>query len=1184
MLYYIIMSKFLEHPKFDRKSEKYNVAVNPINAMFKAYQLKDLIQQYVNETGKKIKFKTLPKKQLIELYLYYNIGNKNYYTLEANPIKKIDANVLKKYGLVKYKPNSEAQEELIEFNQKQNPLKSITGNITLQTHQRKFIEQFIFSQLRGAVVFHGVGSGKTLTAVVAAYFYLQIYPNNKVIVISPSALLYNFINGMQQYGINLQDSRYEFMTYDKYIRKPIVAKNSLLIIDEAHNFRTEFNKQIILDPETQEVLDTTVSSNKRGYKIWQYGAMHAHKIILLTGTAFVNKIYDIENLLAFVDQRETLDSSTFYNIIASKDNLSEYFGNRISYVPPLKNEFFPEVRPKITPIYMTDKEQQKYKSLKNEGPPYSTSENPNSFFSAERYATNMINKLDNPKIKFIMNLIKEKPLQKFIIYTASVNAGLNLLQSKLKDIGVDFKTISGNESTIKKEEAKKYYNGYFNKNIKASNDPALKSYLNNKYRVLLITKAGAEGVDTKNSQNLVMLDHQWNEATTEQIVARAVRYKSHEGLPSNDRYVNVWTLLFVFKENEDIIKKIQNPQFNDWINVKNELTASSDEYKELMKTKKAIYAKGKKIYDKYEMKIPKNKNEFIRNINLALNEYYKFIINKLPQYKDKFKELELELNKLTSNVLMNYVFEGDFIRRIKSKDKYEETIKNFYHKYLQQRLISSIDEANDFDRITESSFNVEHTMMNNVVPIDLYLFLLAKSKLKNINEFISKFKVDIPLFEEYQEGLLPIIKANEEAYVKSHGKLTDKAQINIYSKVLEFEKDNIKKLAHNFAPDLKDIMKKAGTNESRLQQYFTGEILAKEIIKAGISKLQAKDISILEPTAGMGYLVEPLKDMDGEYDVDMIELDEKNRLKLKELVNIAPNIYSLLPQKNFLIFGSSKKYDLILMNPPFHLKKGGNGLIEDVWDYDFIYRAFTFLKIEGRMMIITSTRWSFDAKFDEFDIFNIDTKRDETNFTMNKNREMSGKSKFLEYSIRRQSEKFIGSEGKKLSARDIDIWEIEKLDDSKDNEILKKVFYLKQNDKAQALEDVEIDFNKEQKMKDPPLPVPAPFNEILKEVQSVKIEKNKKTNVKEINKKLDEIEKKIKQNASKKPEPESIEKVSSTLQQLLFKSKLDDIRKALVNLKFKGKIQTNPMLRNLQILQNFNTIDKMKSLIKELSK
>ena len=44
----------------------------------------------------------------------------------------------------------------------------------------------------------------------------------------------------------------------------------------------------------------------------------------------------------------------------------------------------------------------------------------------------------------------------------------------------------------------------------------------------------------------------------------------------------------------------------------------------------------------------------------------------------------------------------------------------------------------------------------------------------------------------------------------------------------------------------------------------------------------------------------------------------------------------------------------------------------------------------------------------------------------------------------------------------------------------------------------------------------------------------------------------------------------------------ENIIKALLNLNFKGRLQTNPMLRNLQLLQNFNTIEKMKTLIKEL--
>jgi len=79
---------------------------------------------------------------------------------------------------------------------------------------------------------------------------------------------------------------------------------------------------------------------------------------------------------------------------------------------------------------------------------------------------------------------------------------------------------------------------------------------------------------------------------------------------------------------------------------------------------------------------------------------------------------------------------------------------------------------------------------------------------------------------------------------------------------------------------------------------------------------------------------------------------------------------------------------------------------------------------------------------------------------------------------------------------------------------------------------------------------------------------------------------KIKQKKTKQKERENEEEnpdiISNELQQLLFMSGQENIIKALSNLNFKGRLQTNPMLRNLQLLQNFNTIEKMKTLIKEL--
>ena len=177
--------------------------------------------------------------------------------------------------------------------------------VSLQPHQIKFIKQFVFSNLRGTVAFHGVGSGKTLNAVVCSYYYLKMYPNNKVIIISPSSLLFNFTNGMIEYGLDIGDNRYSFFTYDKYIRNPKLAENSLLIVDEAHNFRTEIVEKDIQD-DNGNVIDSIPISNIRGYKLMKFGTHYAHKVLLLTGTAFVNSLYDIENLLSMIDNRNRL--------------------------------------------------------------------------------------------------------------------------------------------------------------------------------------------------------------------------------------------------------------------------------------------------------------------------------------------------------------------------------------------------------------------------------------------------------------------------------------------------------------------------------------------------------------------------------------------------------------------------------------------------------------------------------------------------------------------------------------------------------------------------------------------------------------------------------------------------------------------------------------------------------------
>ena len=73
-----------------------------------------------------------------------------------------------------------------------------------------------------------------------------------------------------------------------------------------------------------------------------------------------------------------------------------------------------------------------------------------------------------------------------------------------------------------------------------------------------------------------------------------------------------------------------------------------------------------------------------------------------------------------------------------------------------------------------------------------------------------------------------------------------------------------------------------------------------------------------------------------------------------------------------------------------------------------------------------------------------------------------------------------------------------------------------------------------------------------------------------------------KQEPTKKP-IDDYDDISNKLQQVIFITPLDKIRSALLKLNYKGKIQTNKVLMNMQILQNFKSIEKMKELLKQLS-
>ncbi len=71
--------------------------------------------------------------------------------------------------------------------------------ITIQKHQENFVVSFLQldDHLQGCLLFHSVGSGKTLTAVIFSHYYLTQKPDHNVVIISPPSLLFNFVEALK---------------------------------------------------------------------------------------------------------------------------------------------------------------------------------------------------------------------------------------------------------------------------------------------------------------------------------------------------------------------------------------------------------------------------------------------------------------------------------------------------------------------------------------------------------------------------------------------------------------------------------------------------------------------------------------------------------------------------------------------------------------------------------------------------------------------------------------------------------------------------------------------------------------------------------------------------------------------------------------------------------------------------
>lgn len=354
----------------------------------------------------------------------------------------------------------------------------------------------------GLLVVHGTGTGKTLTASFVAKDFLATSRTALCILVSPPGVKGQFSRELATVLSRLSFSRVYTYGFDelanlvqsdkgKSLIQVVTRHPTLLIIDEAHYLNNE--------------------KSRRMASIFKL-AMKVDKVLAMTATPITNKPSELGTLLAFTTQTPSLigkdlskvPDNQFRDMVACQVSM-----HRVD----ASNFDFPELV-EHPPLQIPLTENAYYASIMDDV----------GFTTRIRYARERVKLMDlNMKLDYLLTILRKHP-GKSIVYL-EIKKNVATLQSFLARHGIQFDTIVGDTSPQNRPRIVQSF---------SVASPAT--------RVMILSKAGAAGLDFKRVRNVIFMELPWNYSDYQQIVGRAVRYKSHpENVPRGR--VNVFILM-----------------------------------------------------------------------------------------------------------------------------------------------------------------------------------------------------------------------------------------------------------------------------------------------------------------------------------------------------------------------------------------------------------------------------------------------------------------------------------------------------------------------------------------------------------------------------------------------------------------------------------------------------------------
>ena len=425
---------------------------------------------------------------------------------------------------------------------KQSALKS---DIKLQDHQQRVVDRI--EENPRMLLYHGLGSGKSLSSIAAAEAAKKLNGGSYGVAV-PASLRDNFKKEISKFT---EGSSPEVMSYTGLgLGKRFQQDPDTLIMDEAARLR-----------------NPTAARTQAAFE----AAQKAKNLLLLTGTPITNAPSDLASLISLLNKKK-MSPKAFdeqfvgsekvwpgvFNylrgikpgartVVKNEDKLRALLAGKVDYQPSKTPEGV-NINEELVRVPLSPEQKKIQRSIRTKIPPrflwkldkeFPLSKDElaklNSFLSGLRQVSLSTQsfRADKDKLKAFQqsgklqaafkNLKKElgaDPRKKAIIYSNFIESGLGPYAAGL--------------------DKEKIPHAYFHGGVSPkARQAAVDAYNKGKLRALLIGPAGAEGISTKGTSLIQLLDPHWNEARSQQARGRGLRFDSHADLPEELKNVAV---------------------------------------------------------------------------------------------------------------------------------------------------------------------------------------------------------------------------------------------------------------------------------------------------------------------------------------------------------------------------------------------------------------------------------------------------------------------------------------------------------------------------------------------------------------------------------------------------------------------------------------------------------------------